>query len=80
MLETQPDEERRHRVEVRDSDTDMVEASYVRHGGASSSARLVGYAASRTSWCPVGAYPRLTSGPSSWRVRLESPFELIGTS
>jgi hypothetical protein len=28
-LETQPDEERRHRVEVRDGDADMVEASYL---------------------------------------------------
>jgi hypothetical protein len=28
-LETEPDEERRHRVEVRDGDADMVEASYV---------------------------------------------------
>ena len=30
-LEAQPDEERRHRVEVRDGDADMVETSYVRH-------------------------------------------------
>jgi hypothetical protein len=28
-LETEPDEERRHRVEVRDGDADMVEASCV---------------------------------------------------
>ena len=28
-LEAQPDEERRHRVEVRDGDADMVETSYV---------------------------------------------------
>ena len=28
-LETQPDEERRHRVEVRNGDTDMVETSYM---------------------------------------------------
>jgi hypothetical protein len=29
MLETQPDEERRHRVEVRNGDTDMVETPYM---------------------------------------------------
>jgi hypothetical protein len=28
-LEAQPDEERRHRVEVRDGDADMVETLYV---------------------------------------------------
>ena len=30
-LKTEPDEERRHRIEVRDGDADMVEASCVRH-------------------------------------------------
>jgi hypothetical protein len=30
-LEAQPDEERRHRVEVRDCDADVVEALNVRH-------------------------------------------------
>ncbi len=30
-LEAQPDEERRHRVEVRNGDANMVETSYVRH-------------------------------------------------
>ena len=28
-LETQPDEERHHRVEVRNGDTDMIETSYM---------------------------------------------------
>lgn len=31
-LETEPDEERRHPVEVRDRDADVVEASNTRHG------------------------------------------------
>src|SRR5580693_5812589 len=30
-LEAQPDEKRRHRVKVRDGDTDMVKTSYMRH-------------------------------------------------
>jgi hypothetical protein len=43
-LETQPDEERRHRVEVPDRDADVVEASNTRHGCPPALVRPVGFA------------------------------------